>query len=364
MAKKRTPKVLSPTEEAIAEITKKYGEGALQEGRGTFVSVEAIPTGIFNVDVITGCGGIPRGRITEIYGNESGGKTTLCLKAMANCQKLGGIAAFVDAEHALDPDWAEANGVDMDKLLIAQPDSGDEALNIVETLVTRKAVDLIVTDSVAALVPQDELDGDVGDTHIGAQARMLSQALRKLVGKAKKSQVAVLFVNQLREKIGVKFGSPEQTPGGRALKFYSSMRMEVKRKGNLIQQKVKVYGMQAGVKIVKNKVAPPFQSTEFEIHFGQPFQLPVPRRGIFIEKTLLQAAVRTGVLDVRGSHYYLGIDSKKSLANGSDAILDKIIEDEDLQTLLAAGVYESLKSHTSKNNSDGEDDDFDMEELE
>lgn len=363
MAKKPKSQPLTPTDEAIAEISKKYGDGALQVGRGTFISVEAIPTGVANIDVATGCGGIPRQRITEIYGNESSGKTTLCLQAIACCQAHLGTAAFVDAEHALELDWAEANGVDMDKLLIAQPDSGDEALNIVETLVDRKVVDLIVIDSVAALVPREELDGDVGDHFIGAQARLLSQALRKLVGKAKKSEAAILFVNQLREKIGQRFGNPEQTPGGRALKFYSSMRIDVRRKTNLVMHKVKVYGMLARAKIVKNKVAPPFQSAEFEIHFGQPFQEPFPRRGIFKEQALLDAALSMDILRVSGSFYYFG-DEKKSLANGREKMVSKLVDDEELHNRVTEGVYKSLnglqKSNAPKDKKT--EDEFDLGE--
>lgn len=362
MARKpKTPP--TPIEEAIAEISRKYGSGALQAGRGTFVSVEAIPTGVVNLDVATGCGGIPRRRITELYGNESSGKTTLCLQAMASCQAHSGVAAFVDAEHALDPDWAEANGVDMDKLLIAQPDSGDEALNIVEMLIERDIIDLIVIDSVAALVPREELEGDVGDSFIGAQARLLSQAMRKFVGKVKKSKTAVLFVNQLREKIGQQFGNPEQTPGGRALKFYSSMRIEVRRKGNLVVQKVKVYGMLSRAKIVKNKVAPPFESAEFEIHFGQPFQQPHPRRGIYKEQALLDGALAMGVIRVSGSFYYLG-EETKSLANGREKMVTKLVEDEPLRDKVVEMVYRSLTGLRESNApKDREiDDGFDLDE--
>lgn len=350
--KKNEP--LTPVDEAIVEISKKYGDGALQQGRGTFVSVEAIPIGVANIDVATGCLGLPRGRIVEIYGNESSGKTTLCLQAIASCQAHGGIAAFIDAEHAFDPDWAEANGVDMDKLLISQPDSGDEALNIVETLVNLKAVDLVVIDSVAALVPQAELDGDVGASHIGAQARLLSQAMRKLVGKAKKSNAAIVFVNQLREKIGVQFGNPEQTPGGRALKFYSSMRIEVRRKTTLTIHKTKAYGMISGVKIVKNKVAPPFQKADFEIHFGQPFQEPFPRKGIFKEAALVGGAMSAGVLRVSGSFYYFG-DETKSLANGREKLIGMLVEEAELRDRITRAIYEVSKPDVSKDNEIDED---------
>ena len=351
---KKKPKILTPTEEAIAIITNKYGAGAIQQGRGTFVPCEAIPIGVANIDVATGCGGIPRQRITEIYGNESSGKTTLCLQTMASCQAHGWTAAFIDAEHALDLDWAQANGVNIDKLLISQPDSGDEALNIVETLVDAKSVDLIIIDSVAALVPQEELDGDVGDSHIGAQARLLSQAMRKLVGKAKKSNSAILFVNQIREKIGVRFGSPETTPGGRALKFYSSMRMEVRRQGNLVVNKTKVYGVLSRVKVVKNKVAPPFLSAEFEIHFGQPFQVPTPRRGIYREQALLDGAISVGALRVSGSHYYRG-DETKSLANGKDSMVTILVDNTELRDEIVRDTYKLLSGFRTPKDNEAED---------
>jgi len=334
----------SPLEAAVEQLIKKHGEGSIQIGMGTFVSVDAIPTGIVNIDVATGCGGMPRGRIVEIFGNESSGKTTLCLQIIASCQSRGGIAAFIDAEHALDPDWAKAIGVDLSKLIISQPDSGEEALNTIEILARSGAVDLIIVDSVAALVPQAELDGEVGDHHIGAQARMLSQAMRKLSGVASKSKSVIIFINQLREKIGVKFGNPEMTPGGRALKFYASVRMQVTRKDTLVVDKVKMYGANAGVKIIKNKVAPPFQRASFEIHFGQPFQKPKPRKGIFKEAALVDGAKAVGIITTRGSNYYF---QNERLANGVDAVIELLDADTDLYKEIEAAVYDLLANRAS-----------------
>jgi recombination protein RecA len=328
----------------VEQLIKKHGEGSIQIGMGTFVSVDAIPTGIVNIDVATGCGGMPRGRIVEIFGNESSGKTTLCLQIIASCQSRGGIAAFIDAEHALDPDWAKAIGVDLSKLIISQPDSGEEALNTIEILARSGAVDLIIVDSVAALVPQAELDGEVGDHHIGAQARMLSQAMRKLSGVASKSKSVIIFINQLREKIGVKFGNPEMTPGGRALKFYASVRMQVTRKDTLVVDKVKMYGANAGVKIIKNKVAPPFQRASFEIHFGQPFQKPKPRKGIFKEAALVDGAKAVGIITTRGSNYYF---QNERLANGVDAVIELLDADTDLYKEIEAAVYDLLANRAS-----------------
>jgi recombination protein RecA len=359
VAKKTKPKTIDPADEAIKMLNKQYGDGTLQRGRGAFVDVDSIPTGVPNLDVALGCGGIPRGRMTEVYGNESSGTTTLCLNIIASCQMHGGVAAFIDAEHALDLDWAKENGVDLDNLIISQPNSGQEALNVVETLVQSGGVDLIVIDSVAALVPQEELDGEVGDTHIGAQARMLSQACRKLAGKLKRSNCAVLFVNQLREKVGVTFGNPELTPGGRALKFYSSVRMDVRRKSGLTVKNMP-YGMLARVKVAKNKVAPPFLSAEFEIHFGQPFQEPRPRKGIFTEAALVSAAMSIGVLRTGGSFYYPtelapGMDPKKSLANGRDNLIEALGEDTGLCDKIQSAVYDTIRGRVKSKDTDKDD---------
>src|SRR3989339_1016272 len=277
---------------ALSQIEKEYGKGAIMRlGESPHQKVEVIPTGIIGLDVAIGAGGIPKGRIIEIYGPESSGKSTLCLQIISSAQKLGGTCAYVDAEHAMDPVYATKLGVDIDSLLISQPDSGEQALEITEKLVRSGAVDIVVIDSVAALVPKAEIEGEMGDMHVGLQARLMSQALRKLTSIIASSKTSVMFINQLRHKIGVMFGNPETTPGGLALKFYSSVRLDI-RKIETIKQADVVTGARIRVKVVKNKVAPPYRQAEFEMVNGE---------GISTEGCLLDMGVETGLLEKSGT---------------------------------------------------------------
>jgi len=282
---------------AVAQIEKSCGKGSIMRlGTDSKVRVESIPTGAINLDAAIGVGGIPRGRVTEIYGPESSGKTTLCLHVVANAQKLGGVAAFIDAEHALDTEYAKKLGVDVENLLISQPDTGEQALEICEILVRSGAVDVIVIDSVAALVPKAEIEGDMGDSHVGLQARLMSQALRKLTGAIARSKTSVIFLNQLREKIGVMFGSPETTTGGKALKFYASVRLDIRRIGP-VKDKEEVVGSHVRVKVVKNKVAPPFKQAEFDIMYAE---------GISHTSLLVDIGSEAGIIDKAGAWYSYG----------------------------------------------------------
>src|SRR6476659_5261193 len=279
---------------AIAQIEKSCGKGSIMRlGADQKVRVEAVPTGAINLDAAIGVGGIPRGRVTEIYGPESSGKTTLCLHVVANAQKMGGVAAFIDAEHALDTEYARKLGVDVESLLISQPDTGEQALEICEILVRSGAVDIVVIDSVAALVPKAEIEGDMGDSHVGLQARLMSQALRKLTGAIAPSKTIVIFINQLREKIGVMFGNPETTTGGKALKFYASVRLDIRRIGP-VKEKEEIVGSHVRVKVVKNKVAPPFKQAEFDIMYAE---------GISHTSLLVDIGAENGIIEKPGAWY-------------------------------------------------------------
>ena len=308
---------------ALLQIQKQFGKGAIMKlgDDNALTDIQAISTGSITLDVATGIGGVPRGRIIEIYGPESSGKTTLTLHIIAEAQKTGGKAAFIDAEHALDPEYARHLGVDINELLVSQPDTGEQALEICEMLVRSGALDVIVIDSVAALVPKAEIQGEMGDSHVGLQARLMSQALRKLAGAINKSRTAVIFINQLREKVGVMFGSPETTTGGRALKFYSTMRMDVRRVES-IKSGDSVLGNRTRVKIVKNKVAPPFKQAEFDIMYGE---------GISKAGDILDCAVENGVVEKAGSWYSFdgdrigqGRENVKTYLQSNPDIMDRI----------------------------------------
>lgn len=341
MAQRRTPKEQGSTqtagshlsaEAAISSIKERFGEGAIMRlGEATVMAVDVLPTGCLSLDLALGAGGLPRGRIIEIYGPEASGKTTLALHAVAAAQRAGGTAAFVDAEHALDPSYAKRLGVDIDQLLISQPDTGEQALEIVETLVRSGALDIVVIDSVAALTPRAEIEGEMGDQHMGLQARLMSQALRKLTAISAKSKTVIIFINQLRMKIGVMFGNPETTPGGTALKFYSSVRIDVRRNAQL-KQGDNVVGNLVKVKIVKNKVAPPFQTTEFEILYNQ---------GINLMGDVLETGVKYGILAKAGASYSYG---ETKLGVGREAATTFLRENPKIVKELREAVWKAAKA--------------------
>ena len=312
----------------LAQIQKEYGDGAIMRlGEDEHVtSIPSIPTGALTLDLALGVGGVPRGRVVEIYGPESSGKTTLMLHIIANAQKNGGLAAFIDTEHALDPKYAKKIGVNLDDLLVSQPDSGEEALNIAEALVQSNTLDVVVIDSVAALAPRAELEGQMGDSHVGLQARLMSQALRKLTAGINRSKTTCIFTNQIREKIGVMFGSPETTPGGRALKFYASVRMDIRRIATHKDSSGRAVGNRAKVKVVKNKVAPPFVEAEFDILYAE---------GISYEGSVIDAAVQLGLIEKRGS--WLSYEGEQ-LGQGRDSARENLKKDPELLQKLVDAV--------------------------
>jgi recombination protein RecA len=320
----RDPARDSALTRAVQQIEKQFGKGAVMKLDGNNIQpIEGIPTGSLSLDIALGGAGIPKGRVIEIFGPESSGKTTLTLHVIASTQRLGGVAAFIDAEHALDPSWAKRLGVRLDDLLVSQPDTGEQALEICELLVRSNAVDLIVIDSVAALIPRAEIEGEMGDSHVGLQARLMSQALRKLTGCISKSKCTVIFINQIREKIGVMFGNPETTPGGRALKFYSSIRIDVRRTGTIKEAEVSV-GNRTRARVVKNKIAPPFRDAEFDIMFD---------RGISYEGDLLDLAALGNVVEKSGAWYNYkstrlgqGRENAKQFLVGNKDLADEIRE--------------------------------------
>lgn len=335
---------LNALNQALGKIEKEFGKGSVMKlGEATSMVIDVIPTGAIGLDIAVGIGGLPKGRIVEVYGPESSGKTTVALHTVAEAQKQGGIAAFIDAEHALDPVYAKALGVDIDNLIISQPDTGEQALEIAEALIRSGAIDIIVVDSVAALVPRAEIEGDMGDSHVGLQARLMSQALRKLTGSIKKSNCVAIFINQLREKVGIMFGNPETTTGGRALKFYSSVRLDV-RKIDTIKQGDKVLGSRTRVKVVKNKVAPPFKQAEFDIMYGE---------GISKVGDLLDIAADVDIVKKSGAWYSY---NEIKLGQGRENVKKFLEDNPDLINEIDEKVRKHYKLDENRENSQEEDD--------
>jgi recombination protein RecA len=328
-------------ETAVAQIEKQYGKGSIMKlgDTGANMNIETVPTGSISLDIALGLGGVPRGRIIEIYGPESSGKTTIALHMIAEVQKIGGIAGFIDAEHALDPVYAKNIGVDIDNLYISQPDSGEQALEITETMVRSGAVDIIIIDSVAALVPKAEIDGEMGDSHVGLQARLMSQALRKLTAVISKSNCIVIFINQLREKVGIMFGNPETTTGGRALKFYSSIRLDIRRIESL-KQGGEIIGNRTRVKVVKNKIAPPFKEAEFDIMFG---------KGISREGDVLDLAADSNIVNKSGAWYAY---NESKIGQGRENAKQFLAENPKILAEIEAKVKEKYLSNLTKKDND------------
>jgi recombination protein RecA len=344
MGSSATPDKKKALDQAVVQIERQFGKGSIMRlGSDQHIEgLQVIPTGSIGLDYALGVGGIPRGRVIEIYGPEASGKTTLALHIIAEAQKKGGIAAFIDAEHALDATYAKALGVDTDNLLISQPDHGEQALEIADTLVRSGAVDLVVIDSVAALVPRAEIEGEMGDAHMGLQARLMSQALRKLTGTVSKSRTSLLFINQIRMKIGVMFGNPETTTGGNALKFYSSVRLDIRRIAAL-KDGDQVIGSRTRVRVVKNKVAPPFRDTEFDIIYGH---------GISFEGELVDIATKFNIVDKSGAWYSYSGDR---LGQGRENVKAFLAENKELRDKIAAQVREAMFSHPSSAGGSGDD---------